>query len=640
MFRWVTTFIALTWVTVLAQITAGAQTFELPEARAGENYRVQIEQVLRDNYRLRLQTGSRGGVIEWTPASGNLPPGLSVRPDGFIVGMPQSAGDRTFAFQLRVSDSAAKQDSLSLEFLLRVKGGGLQLVKYTGPILTPNDNAAPPPNVANGDDSERVTANNHPSNAAGLNPQDGGPVLAWKEPVMPAGHHVPHFTQSQFDVGLSVKSTARICMLNVNVEDKDGKVTSSQHKVDQNKTTQKLKITLAKGVNDITVIPYANKNATGDCPAEDDLAKFNGSKPDELTLKVTCDGPECGKAPAASAGNGNGEGGNGNEKGNISQNPFSSRNRRFIVGFEQTGAASAESQSNPFLDLFLSTPLPWRRKGQGEIKFDKDYDKKHPFARFSLWGNVKLNSTPQQIATLANVTSIAANTLTEGKANKLTQAFEFVAGPEIRIGKAAKTHISFIAGWGAVTPLNPSQATQIFKTPNPASSQAARFFDQYPGAKGKEFIAFTTPDRDRFLRQYFAGFRFRSYRYDDQGNLLDQFPGMFDVTFGQNEAVTGGTFHKFVVGLEGFYSLPFSADGRRFLFLFGSARFKAGGPKNKDAPFILDTAESNVVPTDTRVFLANPEPSNRDQYRIGFGVDLIEVIKAATGKKKEEPKKD
>jgi hypothetical protein len=360
---------------------------------------------------------------------------------------------------------------------------------------------------------------------------------------------------------------------------------------------------------------------------------------------VTCDGAACGESGAsATALAGNGKDG---EKGNISQHPFSSRNRRFIVGFEQAGAASAESKGQPFLDLFFTTPLPWRRKCSdkdpkdpnkdcSERKLDKDQAEANPFARFSLWGNVKLNSTPQQIAALSDVTSNAVSAITEGKVNKLTLGFEFLAGPEIRLATAGRTHISFIGGWGAVTPLAPTQATQIFKTPDPASSQAKRFFEKYPDATGRQFIGFTTPERDRFLRQYFAGFRFRTYRYGNDGELLDQFPGMFDVTFGQNEAVTGGTFHKFVVGLEGFYSLPFGE--RRFLFLFGSAKFKAGGPKTKEAPFILDTAESSVLPTDSRVFLADPTPSNRDTYRLGFGVDLIEVFKTATGKKKEEPK--
>lgn len=481
-----------------------AQTFELPEARAGEHYRVQIEQVLRDAYRLKLETGSQDAVIQWAVEKGDLPPGLSVRTDGFILGKPDASGDQAFAFRLRAHDTAAKNDALVLEFVINLKGGGLRLVKFEGPTLRPVD--------ASGKRLE-ATGRGHERNA----PRDG--------------------------VASDVKDS---------VSDENGK-----------------------------------GNATA-----------------------------------------NGEG----ENGNANQNPFSSRNRRFIVGFEQSGAASAESEGKPFLDLFLTTPLPFGRQDPSENKANAD-DDKDKFARFSLWGNVKLNSTPQQIAALADVTSNAVSAITEGKVNKLTLGFEFVAGPEIRLAKAGRTHISFISGFGAVTPLAPKQATQIFKIPDAASSQAERFFAKYPGAKGKEFIAFTTPERDRFLRQYFAGFRFRTYRYKDNGELQDQFPGMFDVTFGQNEAVTGGTFHKFVVGLDGFYALPFPNDGRRFLFLFGSARFKAGGPKVKQTPFILDTAASSVSPTDNNVFLADPTPSNRDNYRIGFGVDLIEIFKKATSKK-------
>jgi len=489
-------------------VRAAAQTFELPDARTGDNYRVQIDQVLRDTYRLKLETGSRDATIQWSVENGDLPPGLSVRTDGVISGMLGASRDRAFAFRLRAQDANAKDDALILEFVINVKGGGLRLARFQGPTLRPLD-----------------------------------------EPVK-------------------------------RPEGADGRV--------------------------------GRKGANGEPPlAEPDPA------------------PQGGAASATAASSGNGENG---EKGNMSQSPLSSRNRRFIVGFEQAGAASAESKGQPFLDLFFTTPLPW---GAGKRKLDADEAKKYPFAHFSLWGNVKLNSTPQQIAALSDVTSNAVSAITEGKVNKLTLGFEFVAGPEIRLAKAGRTHISFIGGWGAVAPLSPTQATQIFKTPDSTSSQAKRFFEKYPGAQGKQFIGFTTPERDRFLRQYFAGFRFRTYRYEDNGDLADQFPGMFDVTFGQNEAVTGGTLHKFVVGLEGFYALPFGE--RRFLFLFGSAKFKAGGAKTKEAPFILDTAESSVLPTDPKVFLADPTPSNRDTYRLGFGVDLIEVFKAAT-KKEDKPK--
>jgi hypothetical protein len=70
--------------------------------------------------------------------------------------------------------------------------------------------------------------------------------------------------------------------------------------------------------------------------------------------------------------------------------------------------------------------------------------------------------------------------------------------------------------------------------------------------------------------------------------------------------------------------------------LFGSARLKAGGPKNNDTPFILATAASSVKVTDPTVFIADPTPTNRDTYRIGFGVDLFELFKFTKDKGKEQ----
>ncbi|MDQ1728406.1 MAG: hypothetical protein QOD33_531, partial [Pyrinomonadaceae bacterium] len=308
-------------------------------------------------------------------------------------------------------------------------------------------------------------------------------------------------------------------------------------------------------------------------------------------------------------------------------NPFSSLNRRLILGVEQSGAASADSQGNPFFDLFIGTPLS--RDDTGTSLFRP---------RFSIWGDVRLTSTPEQVGALADVSSDAIDSITGGKLNKLSQGFDFVVGPEIRLMQFHHTDLSAIGAFGAINPLSPKASTQIFKVPDLNSSQASAFFEKYKGAVGKDFIAFIAPDRDRFLRQYYAGFRFRTYSYDDADDLQNLFPAMLDVTFGQSEAITGGRLHKFVVGIDGFYPLPFP-DKSRFLYLFGTAKFKAGGTKNTATPFILDTAASSVVITDPKVFIADPTPTNRDYYRIGFGVDLIELFNFAKKKGAEEAAK-
>jgi hypothetical protein len=308
--------------------------------------------------------------------------------------------------------------------------------------------------------------------------------------------------------------------------------------------------------------------------------------------------------------------------------PISELNKRFILGFEQTGAAASDSTGKPFFNIFINTPLSRR----------SDCSTPDCLPRFSVWGDVRLTSTAEQINALADVASDSITTITGGKLNQIASAFDFTVGPEVRLARFNNTHLGLIAGFGAVSPLSPSQSAQIFLVPDQNSSQAAAFFAKYPGAKGKDQIAFITPDRDRFLRQYFAGFRFKTYNVED-GQLQRTFPATFDVTFGQNEAVTGGRLHKFVVGLDGFYPLPFP-DKTRFLYLFGSARLKAGGPKNNDTPFILATAASSVKITDPTVFIADPRATNRDTYRIGFGVDLFELFKFAKDKGTEQGEKN
>jgi len=318
-----------------------------------------------------------------------------------------------------------------------------------------------------------------------------------------------------------------------------------------------------------------------------------------------------------------------NEVKKAVDSPISSLNKRFILGFEQTGAAASNSSGKPFFDIFVNTPLS---RGGDCLKPDC-------LSRFSIWGDVRLTSTATQVNTLADVVSAAVPTITGDKINQLASAFDFTVGPEVRLAKFNNTHLSLIAGFGAVSPISPKDSAQIFQVPNKDSSQAARFFEKFPGAKDKDHIAFISPDRDRFLRQYFGGFRFKTYNVNDAGELEQSFPAMFDVTFGQNEAITEGRFHKFVVGFDGFYPLPFP-DKKRFLYLFGSARLKAGGPKNHDTPFILDTAASSVKITDPKVFIADPTPANRDTWRIGFGVDLFELFKFSKdeGKKEGEAK--
>jgi hypothetical protein len=468
------------------------QEFSLPVVRLGTDYRVEIESVLRDKYRLRVDAGKANAVILWAMGSGELPAGLSIRTDGTIIGNAKDARVGPYQFSLKAVDMAVRDEPLELRFSIEVRTGGLRLTRVEGPRLVPVD-AAPQENVVF----------NHPS-------PDTAPAV---EPEN------------------ATRST-----------------------------------TPAKVEADAVPEPLADIQTKDDAKDEDQ------------------------------------------------ENPFSSMNKRFIMGVEQTGGASTKSQGKPFLNLFINTPLIFD-KGSATDKLP----------RVSVWGDVRLTSTPAQVKEFSNISSAAVDTILGGKANELAMGFDFVVGPEFRFARFDNVTMSFITAFGAVSPLNPKDSVELFEVPKEGSSQEEAFFEQFPGAKGKEHIAFISAERDRFLRHYYGGIRFRTYTKDGD-DIQNVFPSMLDVTFGQSEAVTGGKLHKFVFGLDGFYVLPFPTD-YRFLYLFGSAKFKVGGPKTIKTPFLLDTSASSVKVTDANVFIADPIPSNRDVYRIGFGVDLFELFR-------------
>jgi hypothetical protein len=505
------------------------EEFVLPVARLGDDYRVEIENVLRDKYRVRVDAGKANAVILWAIASGEMPAGLTVRTDGTIIGNANNANVRSYHFALKAVDMAVRDEPLELRFALEVKAGRLRLTKIEGPRLVPAD---APVNAVFNYSSSPLSPATQPKAAEETVVTNGDPPAKVVEPA-----------------------------------------------------------------------------ATAPAPPLPDVRKM--AKAEEPDL----------------------------------QNPFSSMNKRFILGVDQTGGASAESKGKPFINLFINTPLI-NDDGDGardddndgvkddEVVGAKDDDgagakhkakKLNQLPRVSAWGDVRLTSTPAQVTAFANISSAAVDTITGGEANELVSGFDFVVGPEFRIARFDNITMGLIAAFGAVSPLSPRQSVEIFEVPKEDSSQAEAFFKEFPGAKGKEHIAFISPERDRFLRQYYGGLRFRTYTKDN-GEIQNVFPSMLDVTFGQSEAVTGGKLHKFVFGLDGFYVLPFPTD-YRFLYLFGSAKFKVGGPKTIKTPFLLDNSASSVKFSDANVFIAEPRQSNRDVYRIGFGVDLFELFR-------------
>src|SRR5262245_30252862 len=122
-------------MTALAQ--QEARIFVLPVASVSGLYQINIEQVLRENYGLKLSTTAEAQSFRWYFHSGALPLGLKITPSGNIVGRPHSARPEPYKFKVKVMDASAGSDELVLMFELKVEPSRIQLVSTNAPKLVP-----------------------------------------------------------------------------------------------------------------------------------------------------------------------------------------------------------------------------------------------------------------------------------------------------------------------------------------------------------------------------------------------------------------------------------------------------------------------------------------------------------------------
>lgn len=289
---------------------------------------------------------------------------------------------------------------------------------------------------------------------------------------------------------------------------------------------------------------------------------------------------------------------------------------RTIIGFEQSGASSAQHDQTFFLDLYFSNPFPFLKQ--------KVHDKTGPHLR--AWGNVRVTSVPQQVK--SSVGEFAKNfydNVKDIKVNEVAQAVEFLAGLDYRLStlKISDNRLytmGFIFGFGAITPINPKSSLEIFKiSPELKENIKYKGYD----FSEKEYIAFVKPTRDRFFRQYFLGFRFKTLFEPETkgGNVYKRSPAILDLTLGMNDSVTGGRLDikDLVLRVDGFYPLKV---GRVNIYLFGTALLKTTHTKFEET-LILEPAPSDIKPFPaSNLIFINDEELDRDYYRIGIGVDL------------------
>jgi Carboxypeptidase regulatory-like domain len=329
---------------------------------------------------------------------------------------------------------------------------------------------------------------------------------------------------------------------------------------------------------------------------------------------------------------------------------------RTIVGFEQSGASSAPSVQTFFTDFWVSVPFALPRFMNRKPPKYADALKDFNFGnRFRLWGDFRITSAPQQISSSVGDFAIGfADQISAVKVNQVAQATEFMVGGEYRLyhwGLTSHRFLSFdqtnrerfaayfTVGYGTVTPLNPKDSVQVFNNPPPGSEPA--FDDQMKALgltdqiQGKSFVAFVPDDRYRFYKQYYGGIRVKTFYYDrDTDEPLGRFPASFEAVLGQNETITGGRLHGAVLRLEGFYPLPY--DAVHFVYLFGTADLLMSGQRGGNAIILQEATNPPAIP-DPSVFLIRTPQLNRDHYRLGVGIDFLQVVNAIKNRGKNNP---
>jgi hypothetical protein len=194
---------------------------------------------------------------------------------------------------------------------------------------------------------------------------------------------------------------------------------------------------------------------------------------------------------------------------------------------------------------------------------------------------------------------------------------------------------SILFSGGFISSLSASQANpavyyatnQIVNDPNIPPTTPFASSCSYTSGTPPCYFAFIPTDRTRFYRHYEAGFRFRTYGEDFVNHVL-RFPGIMDLTVGQNEYVTGGQLHGVVVHFGGFLPIPIpKVEG---IYAFGSIDAEINGPTGSGQQLLLEPVPStaNVTYLSPSVYSISVSQPNRDRYRFGVGIDLYHLITA------------
>ncbi|HLX44056.1 MAG TPA: hypothetical protein VKR43_11510 [Bryobacteraceae bacterium] len=295
---------------------------------------------------------------------------------------------------------------------------------------------------------------------------------------------------------------------------------------------------------------------------------------------------------------------------------------RSVFGLEQSAASSSDSRLSYLLDFYVSRALGNERDASD--------------ANWLLWGNIRLESAPVQAGSSVGALLGSVISGTAGlSANDLVQSGEFQTGVEWRpkqfiwnnTNLKRRQTAGIVLGVGGTGPFSPRRSVSLFGV----GEQTAQLFQMYGTALGAQgftqanppqYLAFTTPDRGRFYRQWLTGFRVSTFDLKNPGNP----PATYTASAGQDEVVTGGGLRSAVVRFDVFYPLPVNLGGLNLIYLFGTATLRATSSPPGSTPLLLDPAPAGVTATSPGTAILTI-PGNRDYYRVGVGIDLLNALR-------------
>jgi hypothetical protein len=331
---------------------------------------------------------------------------------------------------------------------------------------------------------------------------------------------------------------------------------------------------------------------------------------------------------------------------------------RAVAGLDVSAISSKPTNFHYFVEFNLTAPVGRL------IKHKEEADPLN--SRLWVFLNPRITSVPTTSSAIDNLNPSldSFNSLITTNLTKVAQGVDANIGMELALLKPrdgiawwsdfpnshAKLAVSAVLGGGAITPFSSDKTQQI-------AVLNQSILDAYPGqvapllpaacTNGNNlipgcpitFITFLTPERSRFFRKYYGGFRVKTFFFNEDvpgecsprwkenhPNSCDApyniFPGTFDITVGQDESITGGSFHGMIWRLDAVYPLHFLPSLHVFGSLYGTFQ------KNKDSiPFQLVTPSNTDTLTDLNTLRFVVPIQNRDYYRIGLGVDLIQLFK-------------